>query len=1011
MTESSFEKIPPGFFKKWQEIANLIANIMNVPAALIMKTEDEFMEVFISSQTEDNPYQVGDKEHWHGLYCKTVIKTQKKLCVPNALKDKNWHKNPDIKLGMISYLGYPINFPDKKPFGTLCVLDKKERQFNAENEKLLLQFKKVIEMDLALIFSLELDKKYSHVDTIQKLSEKNEEYQAKNEELKQANEKLLKSKQKAEESEETYHNLFQNAQVGLFRTRISDGKILESNKQLAVMFGYNDLDEFIAEYKTSGNYVDEGTREKMVETIKENGAIQNFEARFYRKDKSIFWAKYSARIFPDKGWIEGVAEDITEHKQAEEKLRKSQEKYQLLVQNINEGLMRVDNEDRIEFVNDKLCEMFGYAKEELIGKIGYKTLIYEEDQEAIKQKNIDRQYILYDSYVVRGRKKSGEIIWLSISGTALKDNNGKVIGSVGLLSDITERRQAENELRLNEEKYRTVFENTGTATTIIEEDTTLSLVNEEFENLSGYSREELEGKMSWTEFVVSEDLKRMKKYHQNRRKKGEEAPTRYEFRFIDREKKIHNILLNIDVISETKQTVASLLDITNRKKAEEELRESEKRFRVAQEMSPDGFTILHPVRNKKADIVDFEWVYENQAIALINGTDPEKVIGKRLLEEFPSHRGTPTFKAYIEAAKTGNPKTLEDIYVGDILSKPTWLRLVIVSMNDDIAILSQDITERKQAEKALRESEERFQKMLSVVPDMISIQDPQMNILYSNWQGFAAVPSKKRILHTKCYKTFRNFDDVCPDCLAKSVLETCEPIRKETQLPNGTWYDIRVIPILDENNNVEMFMEWVRDITERKINEVKIENLNSLLLSIRDVNQLIVQEKDFLLLLQKSCETLKENRNYQNIEISILDETDNKIKPVASAGTHDARDWKNPLDGKGNAPYCIIECLKKGCTLIMDEPVKTCSDCKYFLSEHQHDTIVVPIKNEETIVGCLTTCPIPGHNISQEEIDLLEEIAGDLCFARKKYLADKKLHQIEWMLSGKVSADDEYTPD
>ncbi|MBS3767824.1 MAG: GAF domain-containing protein, partial [Candidatus Cloacimonetes bacterium] len=204
MTESSFEKIPPGFFKKWQEIANLIANIMNVPAALIMKTEDEFMEVFISSQTKDNPYKVGDKEHWHGLYCETVIKTQKKLLVPNALKDKNWDKNPDIKLGMIAYLGYPINFPDKKPFGTLCVLDKKERRFSAENEKLLLQFKKVIELDLALIFTLELDKKFSHVDIIQKLSEKNEEYQAKNEELKQANEKLLKAKQKAEESEETY---------------------------------------------------------------------------------------------------------------------------------------------------------------------------------------------------------------------------------------------------------------------------------------------------------------------------------------------------------------------------------------------------------------------------------------------------------------------------------------------------------------------------------------------------------------------------------------------------------------------------------------------------------------------------------------------------------------------------------------------------------------------------------------------------------------------------------------
>lgn len=128
------------------------------------------------------------------------------------------------------------------------------------------------------------------------------------------------AEEKIRESEETYRNLFHNAQVGLFRTRIADGKILESNEQLARMFGYDSREEFIAEYVTSRNYVDPGVRERMLEEIKRNGHVQNFEARFYRKDRSIFWARFSARIYEDKGWIEGVAEDITDRKQAEMQL-------------------------------------------------------------------------------------------------------------------------------------------------------------------------------------------------------------------------------------------------------------------------------------------------------------------------------------------------------------------------------------------------------------------------------------------------------------------------------------------------------------------------------------------------------------------------------------------------------------------------------------------------------------------------------------------------------------------
>jgi PAS domain S-box-containing protein len=235
MRVNSFNDIPSSFITKWQEIADLIATLINVPAALIMKTEDEFMEVFISSNSENNPYNAGDKEDWHGLYCETVIKTQNKLHVPNAIKDKDWDKNPDIKLGMIAYLGIPLNLPNSQPFGTLCVLDSKETHFTTTSEKLLNQFKNVIEIDLALIQSLDWSKRYEDYDIIHRLVEQNEEYSTVNEELQQTNIQLLDEKERVVESEKHFRLLVENAPYAIFIQ--TEGKFSYVNNAAINLYG------------------------------------------------------------------------------------------------------------------------------------------------------------------------------------------------------------------------------------------------------------------------------------------------------------------------------------------------------------------------------------------------------------------------------------------------------------------------------------------------------------------------------------------------------------------------------------------------------------------------------------------------------------------------------------------------------------------------------------------------------------------------------------------------------
>jgi len=139
-----------------------------------------------------------------------------------------------------------------------------------------------------------------------------------------------------------------------------------------------------------------------------------------------------------------------------------------------------------------------------------------------------------------------------------------------IFSDVTRRREKIQALAESEMRYRTIFETTGTATIIVEADKTISLVNQGFTALSGYPREEVEGKLKWTHFVLKDDLKIMEKFHRLRRIKTDVAPRNYEFRFVDRYKNIKNIYLTIDIIPHTKRSVASLLDITERKQIEQE---------------------------------------------------------------------------------------------------------------------------------------------------------------------------------------------------------------------------------------------------------------------------------------------------------------------------------------------------------------------------------------------------------------------------------------------------------
>lgn len=147
--------IPGPILEKWQKIVNLMAEMLSVPAGLIMRILGEEIHVFVSSSTEGNPYHPGDHEHFlgSGLYCETVVTKNHELLVPNALLDEVWKNNPDVKLNMISYLGYPIRWPDGQPFGTICVLDCKTNSYSERYKRLVTQFRDITEVHLEIVYT------------------------------------------------------------------------------------------------------------------------------------------------------------------------------------------------------------------------------------------------------------------------------------------------------------------------------------------------------------------------------------------------------------------------------------------------------------------------------------------------------------------------------------------------------------------------------------------------------------------------------------------------------------------------------------------------------------------------------------------------------------------------------------------------------------------------------------------------------------------------------------------
>ncbi len=574
---------------------------------------------------------------------------------------------------------------------------------------------------------------------------------------------------------------------------------------------------------------------KIHQRVLKGEILRNDDDYFEREDGSITYNRWECRPwYTIDGKIGGMityTEVTTERKIAELSLKKSEEKYRSVVEDQTEVISRFKPDGTFIFVNDVYCRFFGKSKDQLVGFKWYQVAVPEDlpnIEKELEKMNPDNPIVIIENRVFNDK---GEIRWMEFINRGFYDDSGNLLEIQSIGRDITERKELQERLKESEEKYRLLANNSTDIIAHLDKDFKPIYISPSSAYLSGYNMDDFKDGVSIFSVVYKDDVEELKQWIFNNIKNKVEKSI-VSFRAVRKDGDVRWWESSAKYLYEENGSfngfIVNLRDITERIEIHEKIIENELKYRTLFNVATESIYLL----SEDGDVIDV-----NETACRMLNRNYNEMLQLKIGQIDPNHHKE-KFIEFWKDIPDNKVMTFESCHIRKDGSRiPVMINSVAFRFNDKRYLYgaAMDITERKQAEEKIQNSEKEKSAILNTVTEIIAFyKGPDLKLEWLNEGAAESVNMNiEQAIGKHCYELWHLRNSPCKNCPVVRAFNTGEKQEEEVVTPDGTIWLIHANPIIEEDGQITGVVESGQNITKYRKSEEALKST--------------IKEKDFLM--------------------------------------------------------------------------------------------------------------------------------------------------------------------